>query len=325
MINEQYIRFDWAAKRMLRDKANFAVLEGLMTVLIGEQMKIEEILESEGNQSSAEDKFNRVDVMARNSRGEYIIVEVQLAREVYFIERMLYGVSKVITDNIKLGEKYNKVKKVYSINILYFPLGMGKDFVYHGTTHFVGIHTGDELSISPRERETLGMRPVSDIMPEYFIIRVNEFNQVATTPLEEWIDYLKNGKVRTDTDVPGLQEVRAKLQYLSMDDRERRAYERHLENQMIQNDVIDTARIEGYADGHAEGHTEGRAEGLAEGRAEGRAEGLAEGIARGLEEGEAKGMEKERRATAAKMKTMGIEVALIAQITGLTDEEIAAL
>ena len=46
----KYIRFDWAATRMLRDKANFAVLEGLITVLIGEAVHIIEILESEGNQ-----------------------------------------------------------------------------------------------------------------------------------------------------------------------------------------------------------------------------------------------------------------------------------
>lgn len=28
-----YIRFDWAMKRMLRNKANFGVLEGLLTTL----------------------------------------------------------------------------------------------------------------------------------------------------------------------------------------------------------------------------------------------------------------------------------------------------
>ena len=49
-VNNKYIRFDWAVKRMLRDKANFAVLEGLITVLTGEVVKIEELLESEGNQ-----------------------------------------------------------------------------------------------------------------------------------------------------------------------------------------------------------------------------------------------------------------------------------
>ena len=28
---ESYIRFDWAMKRLLRNKANYAVLEGLLT------------------------------------------------------------------------------------------------------------------------------------------------------------------------------------------------------------------------------------------------------------------------------------------------------
>ena len=75
-VNNKYIRFDWAVKRMLRDKANFAVLEGLVTVLLGEKITISEILESEGNQETETDKFNRVDIKARNSKGEIIIVEV---------------------------------------------------------------------------------------------------------------------------------------------------------------------------------------------------------------------------------------------------------
>ena len=84
-IDNKYIRFDWAVKRMLRDKANFAVLEGLITVLIGEKITISELLESEGNQENASDKFNRVDIKAINSKGEIIIVEVQLTRQLYYL------------------------------------------------------------------------------------------------------------------------------------------------------------------------------------------------------------------------------------------------
>ena len=103
-VNNKYIRFDWAVKRMLRDKANFAVLEGLITVLLGEKVTICEILESEGNQEHAADKFNRVDIKARNSKDEIIIVEVQLTRQLYYLQRMLYGVSKAITEHIGIGE-----------------------------------------------------------------------------------------------------------------------------------------------------------------------------------------------------------------------------
>ena len=134
--DKRIVRFDWAVKRMLRDKANFDVLEGLMTVLIGQEIRIQEILESEANQETADDKFNRVDIKAKNSKGDIIIVEVQLTRELYYLERILYGVSKTITEHINLGNKYDQVKKVYSINILYFDLGRGKDYLYHGTTQF---------------------------------------------------------------------------------------------------------------------------------------------------------------------------------------------
>ena len=248
-VNNKYIRFDWAVKRMLRDKANFAVLEGLITVLTGEVVKIEELLESEGNQESASDKCNRVDIKAKNVKGEIIIVEVQLTRQLYFLQRMLYGVSKAITEHIDIGQKYDEVKKVYSINILYFDLGRGSDYLYHGKTVFTGVHTNDLLEVNIKEAEELRMRVPQDIFPEYYIIRVNEFNSVATTPIEEWLDYLKNNRIKDDTSTPGLREARQKLLYMTMSDKERRAYDEHMDDIMVQNDVLDTAKMEGRAEG----------------------------------------------------------------------------
>ena len=248
-VNNKYIRFDWAVKRMLRDKANFAVLEGLITVLTGEVVKIEELLESEGNQESASDKFNRVDIKAKNVKGEIIIVEVQLTRQLYFLQRMLYGVSKAITEHIDIGQKYDEVKKVYSINILYFDLGRGSDYLYHGKTVFTGVHTNDLLEVNIKEAEELRMRVPQDIFPEYYIIRVNEFNSVATTPIEEWLDYLKNNRIKDDISTPGLREARQKLLYMTMSDKERRAYDEHMDDIMVQNDVLDTAKMEGRAEG----------------------------------------------------------------------------
>ena len=154
-MRDQYVRFDWAIKRLLRQKANFSVLEGFLTVLLGEKVTIVEILESEGNQQYAEDKYNRVDIKAKNSKGEIIIVEVQNTRELYFLERILYGVSKAVTEHIDLGDDYDKVKKVYSVSILYFDLGQGNDYLYHGQTHFIGVHTGDRLKVSMKEQKAI--------------------------------------------------------------------------------------------------------------------------------------------------------------------------
>ena len=119
-LQDKYVRFDWAIKRLLRQKANFDVLEGFLTVFLGEKVTILEILESESNQLSAEDKFNRVDIKARNSKDEIIIIEIQNTRELYYLERILYGVAKAITEHISLGETYYKVKKISSIRATTF-------------------------------------------------------------------------------------------------------------------------------------------------------------------------------------------------------------
>ena len=299
--DNKYVRFDWAVKRMLRDKANFGVLEGLMTVLLGEPVHIVELLESEGNQESAEDKFNRVDLKAKNDRGEIFIVEVQLTRELYYLERILYGTAKAITEHIKLGNTFKEIKKVYSISIVYFDLGRGSDYLYHGTSKFVGVHTHDTLQINVKEDGVIRMKTPEEVFPEYYIIRVNQFNDVATTPLEEWVDYLKNGHIKDDTTAPGLSEAREKLQYMMLSSADRHAYEEHQTAVMIQNDVLSTAREEGLAEGEAKGH------------------------AKGLAEGEAKGRAEERLANARSLKENGFPLSAIAASLNLSPEEIAKL
>ncbi len=251
--HDKYIRFDWAVKRLLRQKANFGVLEGLLTVLLNEEVKIVELLESEGNRQTMDDKFNRVDIKARNSKGEIIIVEIQNTRELYYLERVLYGVAKAITEHISLGESYQEVKKIYSISILYFDIGKGKDYLYHGQNIFMGVHTGDRLEITARQKDVLVHKFPSEIFPEYYLIRVNEFNKVAATPLEEWIEYLKDGTIRKDTTAPGLAEAREKLVYYNMTPEERRAYDEHLNEVMIEHGMLDSAKLEGRMEGIKEG------------------------------------------------------------------------
>ena len=306
---DKYIRFDWAIKRLLRNKANFGVLECFLTVLLGEKIQIMEILESEGNQQREDDKFNRVDIKARNSKDEIILVEVQNTRELYYLERILYGVAKAITEHIDLGEIYANVKKVYSISILYFDIGQGNDYLYHGQNTFLGVHTGDCLKVTIKEEGAIIRKLPAEIFPEYFLIRVNEFNKVAVTPLEEWIEYLKTGTIRPDTTTPGLEEARQKLIYYNMNKADKLAYDRHLDALMIQNDVLSTAKLEGLEEGREEGRVEGREEGRVEGR----------------EEGIMVGRQEEKIATARNLKSLNIPIAVIVQATGLSIDEIDRL
>ena len=206
-----YIRFDWAMKRLLRNKANFGVLEGLLTTLLDEKITISQLLESESNQEDEFDKYNRVDLLALDSKGELILIEVQNNNEYAYFQRMLFGVSKLVTEYINRGEGYENVRMVYSVNIDYFSLGHGKDIVYHGKTEFRGIHENDILELTPFQRQTFKVDAVSQLYPEYYILKVNDFNKVAKTPLEEWIYYLNTGEIPETARAPGLAEVRERL------------------------------------------------------------------------------------------------------------------
>ena len=265
------ISFDWAMKRLLRDKANHAVLEGLMTSLLNEKFTIVRFLESESNQEDENDKFNRVDILAENEKGELTIFEIQNNRELAYFHRILYGVSKVITDYISLGEDYEKVRKVYSINIVYFTLGQAKDYVYHGKTVFQGLHDPhDILKLSNRQSEVFfgdtfekdekSQREAGDIFPEYYLLCVNNFDKVAKTHLDEWIRFLKTGEIEDGDTAPGLADAKECLDVRKLSKEELLVYQRHKMNEAYQRSVIST----GYDDGMQDGIKKGRAEGDAD-------------------------------------------------------------
>lgn len=293
MAENKYIRFDWAMKRLLRQKANFGILEGLLTTLLGMKIKIRQMLESEGNQDDENDKYNRVDMLAENDKGELFLIEVQNNTEYAYFQRMLFGTSKLVTEYIKKGQGYENVRKVYSVNIVYFSLGKGTDIVYHGKTEFRGIHTGDLLELSPFQRQKFNVDEVSDLYPEYYILKVNDFNRVAKSSIEEWAYYLNTGDVPKGAKAPGMEEVKEQLKVDRMSKAERSAYYKHLDNIVILRDNIYTEREEGRLEGRAEGREEGR--------------------------------EEERRQNARRMKDLGLPAETISTVTGLTLEEVAEL
>lgn len=288
-----YIRFDWAMKRLLRDKANFAVLEGLMTTLLGEKITIQKLLESESNQESEYDKYNCVDILAEDAKGELLLFEIQNNNEYAYFQRMLFGTSKLVTEYINRGEGYEKIRKIYSINIVYFSLGSGSDYVYHGKTEFRGIHNNELLQLSPFQKQTFKVSEVSQLYPEYYILRVNDFNKWSKIPLEQWIYFLNTGEIPDDATAPGLPEARERLKLDRLGKDELNAYYRHLDNVVILRDNIFTEREEGRAEGRAEGREEG---------------------------------EKEKSMSIARqMKKDGLPVVTIIKYTGLSAEEIARL
>ena len=316
MKERTFVSFDWALKRILRDKANFDVLEGFLTTLLQFNVKIHRLLESESNKDRSESKYNRVDLLAENGDGELILIEVQGEPEFAYFQRMLFGASKLVTDYINGGQNYENVKKIYSVNIVYFDLGQGDDVVYHGKTEFRGIHNGDLLRLSPYQKQKFDVSDIYELYPEYYILKVNDFNRWSRVPLDQWLYFLATSDIPDDADAPGLKEAREKLVIIQMSREEQRAYESYWMDRHILENTMTTARgegkLEGYEEGKAKGMAEGRAKGMAEGRAEGRAEGISEGA------------RKKALEIARKMKEQGLPEESIMEITGLTSEELSA-
>ena len=293
-MNKQiHVRFDWAVKRLLRDKANFGILEGFLSELLKEDITIKNVLESESNADSYVAKFNRVDLLVENQKGELVIIEIQNSYEADYFLRILFSVSKTIVEHIKLGENYLKIKKVISVNIIYFDLGKGEDYVCKGTTSFIGRHEGDTLLLTDKQKEFFNKEKVSDIYPEIYLIKVNNFNDLSKDTLDEWIYFFKNSEIKKEFKAKGLQQAGKELQIINLSEEKRRNYDKYIEHLMTESSIIEGNQF----------------------------------IARKerMKKGMKKGIKNEKLATAKKMKVDGLPIKDIIKYTGLSEQEILNL
>ncbi|MBF0212488.1 MAG: PD-(D/E)XK nuclease family transposase [Magnetococcales bacterium] len=283
------ISFDWALKRLLRSKANFEILEGFLSELFKETVRIQEILESESNKDERRDKYNKVDMKVRNTRGELILVELQYERELDYLQRLLYGTARAITEHLDESDPYAQVLKVISVSILYFDLGQGSDYIYRGTTTFRGMHTDDELSLNESQKELFRRDAVADIFPEYYLIKVNRFNDVARDTLDEWIYFLKNEEIREEFTAQGLIRAKEQLSILKLPEPERRAYDDYKEDLHYQASMVlstyGAGKMDGIKVGKQQGIELGKQEGIELGKQQGIELGKQEGIELGKQEG----------------------------------------
>jgi predicted transposase/invertase (TIGR01784 family) len=268
------ISFDYALKRLLRNKANYAGLEGFLSELLARDVVVKSIGESESNKEHARDKSNRVDVLVEDRSGEILLIELQFSIEMDFLHRMLYGTSKAISERMVQGADYMEVKKVYSINIVYFDLGQGDDYVYHGTTRFRGIHKHDELHLSDAQRKVFGKETAADIYPEYYLLKINNFSDVAKDTLDEWIYFFKHNVIKDEFRAKGLDKAREALNRDKLTPEERETYDALQSQRSHELSMIASSKLEGRVEGMEEGRI--AREKLAEDLEKERAELLAE-------------------------------------------------
>ncbi|MFN8486687.1 MAG: Rpn family recombination-promoting nuclease/putative transposase [Caldilineaceae bacterium] len=295
------VSFDWAMKNILRDKANFDVLEGFLSTLLNEDIRILSLLEGEANQQYDLDKYNRVDLLAIDANAQALIIELQYTWQPAYLKRLLYGTSKLIVEQIKIGESFDQVRKVISISILYFPVSqMDDDYLYHGKTEFIGMNNGKALCVDMAKlpkpdkanQQALhkhGEGKTVNIFPEYYLIEVEHFQNIIRQPIDEWVYLFKNSQVPEDFHSKNIQAAKEKLMVLHMSEAERKAYEQFQTSRASAMDLL--------------------------------AGQYQEGMAQGIEIGK----EETKRENARRMKAKGLDLTLIADISGLSETEIQIL
>ena len=296
------ITFDWAIKRLLRSKANFGILEGFLSELLKEEITILDLLESESNKDDKLDKFNRVDLRVRNQKQEIIIIEIQYDREYDYLQRIFYGVSKTVIEGMKEKQPYAGVTKVISINILYFDLGIGDDYIYHGTTRFIGMHNHDLLGLNEKQKKLFLKESVEALYPEYYLIKINRFNDIAKDTLDEWIYFLKNEEIKPDFTAKGLKEAEEKFSIMKLPEDEQKAYEHYQDDLHYQASLFESS----FGDGYYEGEVIG----------------IEKGIGIGREQGVEIGREQMTKNIAFNLAKEGTTLEIIAKVTGLSQSDI---
>ncbi len=279
------ISFDWAMKRLKRNKASFTIFEGFLSELLQDDIKIKNILESESNRETKDDRSNRVDMMVENSGGELVIVEIQRETEYDYLHRILFGASKLLVEYMKKAMPYSRLRKVISISLVYFDLGMGEDYAYHGRTQFTGLNKKDVLRLNQTQQELYRREKIEDVYPEYYLLKINQFDDIARNTVDEWIYFFKNEEIKDEFTARGLKEAKEELDIMKLSDEERREYEAYVESLRYQASMFESS----------------------------------------YKVGEMKGEKNNALKTAEMMKADGEPIDKITRYTGLSKEEIAKL
>ena len=143
-MSRTLVSFDWALKRLLRSKANFGILEGFLTELLGSAIRIDELLESESNRDFDVQKSNRLDLNAATRTAASCSSSCSTSGKMIFSTGRCFGVSRALTEHLHAGQTYGELPKVISLTWCISIWGQGDDYIYHGRTHLLGIHTHDE-------------------------------------------------------------------------------------------------------------------------------------------------------------------------------------
>ena len=294
-IYERYVNFytDFAFKKLFGTEVNKDLLISFLNSLLHGREEISEItyLNTEHLGTQEYDRRAVFDVYCKNEKGEYFLVEMQKGEQQFFKDRSIYYSTFAIREQAPRGEWNYGLKGIYTIGILNFCFENTDPSYYH------------EVKLLDTKTKEVFYDKLTFIYLE--MPKFTKTEAELETLFDKWLYVIRNlaslmERPRTLQEKV-FQHLFDAAEIAKFDKKERYEYEESLKAYRDLFSVIETAELRGEKRGEEKG----------------RAEGLKEGLAQGLRE-----VERNKISTARKMKQLGIALADIVIVSGLSEEEI---
>ena len=252
--NKPLVSFDYGIKYLLRDKGDYAVVEGFISALLKtkgyKDVKIVALLESESNKEDSKSKRSLADLIVEDEDHHKYIIEIERNVKDSFIHKSLFNTSRLIVDNLAQREDYTQIIKIFHISLLYFAIGNGA--IYHGKTIIHEIETNEKLSVHIKNQQTGEIFDATDILPEYFYISIPQFNDRLEKEIDDWLHVMKYDEIPKNYHSPYLVQVAEKLSILKMTPEERANYSYYQKKLYSDRDELAAAEARGIEKGKTE-------------------------------------------------------------------------
>ncbi len=250
-------------------------------------------------------KSVRLDLRCTGEDGTRFIVEMQCYRQLNFFRRCVEYAAKVYDSGSERGDGHGyDIPPVYFIGLL----NTGVPKFDRSDSAIWRDRYVSEYTFREKESHEVVDETIFLIFAE--LDRFDKELEECVSMADKWFYSLKHvgrmERLPEELKVKVFERLFEACEIARFTPEEKLKYEHDMITERDYTDILDTCRAEGLAEGEAKGRAEGKIEGLAEGEAKGKAEGLAEG----------------KMEVARAMKAKGLGMALIAELTGLSEEEI---
>lgn len=262
-------------------------------------------------------KNSIVDVRCKDKIGRQFIVEMQMIWSPEFKQRVLFNASKAYVRQMSVGEQYELLQPVYSLNLVNEIFEPELDGFYH---YYKMVH------VEHSDKVIEGLRLIFVELPKFSSHTYSEKKMQVL-----WLRYLTeiNEKTREVPEEllanPQVKKAVTALEESAFTEAQLLGYEKFWDIISVEKTLYNSAERKGLAKGMEKGLEQGIEQGMKQGIEQGIVQGLEQGIEQGIEKGRMVGKVEEQYLIAANFKKQGIASKVIAQCTGLSVEEIDGL